>query len=76
MGPEQKLLAQRLFTKELLRQAFKGIGVNWTHTSENPDTHGEIGMVSDALSNTIELKKCLNNNSQIVESIAKAVCKG
>ncbi|KZN62891.1 hypothetical protein N473_18420 [Pseudoalteromonas luteoviolacea CPMOR-1] len=76
MGPEQKLLAQRLFTKELLRQAFKGIGVNWTHTSENPDTHGEMGMVSDALSNTIELKKWLNNNSQIVESIAKAVCKG
>lgn len=45
MTPGQQILADRLMAKELLRQFFLSQGITWADTAEDPDTHGEMGMV-------------------------------
>jgi DEAD/DEAH box helicase domain-containing protein len=40
-------IAQRLVTKEVLRQAFQRAGVAWWQGPTPPDSHGEFGMASD-----------------------------
>jgi len=45
MGDDQRILAERLVAKELLRQAFRAAGTNWDHAGEGGDTHGEMATV-------------------------------
>lgn len=45
MTSGQQVLANRLMAKELLRQYFLSGGTTWIATSQNPDTHGEMGQI-------------------------------
>lgn len=49
VGAGQAQIAQRMVAKEVLREAFLSIGVDWTEFDDKPDSHGEFGTV-DGLS--------------------------
>ena len=44
---DQRLLAERLTAKEVLRRAFRSAGCMWHDSGRPVDTHGEMGLVSD-----------------------------
>lgn len=44
---DQRLLAERLVAKEVLRRAFRSAGCAWHHSGKPVDTHGEMGLVRD-----------------------------
>ncbi len=48
MGDDQRILAERLIAKEVLRRACRDAGISWTSTSQEPDTHGEMGTLAEA----------------------------
>lgn len=76
VGEDQRILAERLMAKEILRRAFRGTGVTWTATSQEPDTHGEMGTLVNASANIASLKDWLANNQDIVQNAAKTITKG
>lgn len=76
MNEGQEILAQRLIAKELLRQAFKDIGVTWVDNSEAPDTHGEMGNVSNALANIGLVHKWITNNDERISEIIQTMANG
>ena len=45
MGKDHAIIAQRLLTKECLRQVFFNLGRRWHSALGAPDTHGEFGTV-------------------------------
>lgn len=45
LGPDQRILAERLVAKEVLRLAFRAIGTTWKDSGVPPDAHGEMGLV-------------------------------
>jgi DEAD/DEAH box helicase domain-containing protein len=47
LSADQQVLADRLVAKELLRQAFRYIGVTWNESGSPPDSHGEMGCIVD-----------------------------
>lgn len=76
ISDDQRILAQRLVSKEVLRQAFKGFGVTWTKTSDEFDTHGEMGSIQDAEANSQKLKNWLAENQDAISSVVKSITVG
>lgn len=76
IGDDQRILAERLMAKEVLRLAFKESGVTWTATSHEPDTHGEMGTVGNASANIASLEDWLGQNQGLVRHIAETIAKG
>ncbi len=80
VSEDQKILAERLFNKEVLRRAFCSIGLTWVDSSARPDTHGEMGIVQAFLENNDgrrdEFANWLMLNEEVIEQIAKVVTRG
>ncbi|QJY35797.1 DEAD/DEAH box helicase [Vibrio europaeus] len=76
MGEEQQILARRLLAKEVLRRAFLSIGVSWIDTSHEPDTHGEMGTLSNATSNLDCVSEWIRTNQAEVEHLARVITQG
>jgi len=76
MGEDQRLLADRLVAKEVLRRAFLDQGVTWADSGSPPDTHGEMGTVEDARSRLPALADWIVDNEVEVRRIARMVCAG
>ena len=80
MGEDQEILAERLFNKEVLRRAFKAIGLTWTDSSLQPDTHGEMGNVQDFLADNCDrrdsIASWLCQNNKIVQGVADVITRG
>lgn len=76
MTDDQRILAERLVAKEVLRNACFDVGISWTATSQDHDTHGEMGTCDDA-ENTIKLiAHWLSHNQDKVNQVAKIVSTG
>ncbi|MEX0386025.1 DEAD/DEAH box helicase [Spiribacter onubensis] len=76
VGDDQRILAERLVAKEVLRRAFRDFGVSWVSTSNEPDTHGEMGTVEDASMNIAALEGWLNGNQRVVSEVVVAIAAG
>lgn len=76
MGDDQRILAERLMAKEVLRKAFLSIGVSWVETSYEPDTHGEMGTVTEASDNLPRITDWIKNNQSEVKRISKVLTVG
>jgi hypothetical protein len=76
MGEEQQILARRLLAKEVLRRAFLSTGVSWVDTSHEPDTHGEMGTLSNARSNMDKVGEWIRANQAEVEYLARVITRG
>jgi DEAD/DEAH box helicase domain-containing protein len=76
VGEEQRILAERLMAKEILRRAFKDAGTTWADTGNKPDIHGEFGMVEDAKPRIGDLQDWLGKHQQEVEEVAAAIAAG
>lgn len=76
VGEDQRILAERLVAKEVLRRAFRDNGTTWTATSLEPDTHGEMGMLGNAEANIASLRDWLGQNQGAVRHVAETIAKG
>lgn len=76
VGDDQRILAERLVAKEVLRKAFLELGVTWSATSREPDTHGEMGMLSEAPANITLLKTWLGENQGVIAHVASTIARG
>ena len=76
MGAEQKVLAERLMAKEVLRRAFIWMGVSWIETIHEPDTHGEMGTIETALKNITKLTLWISQHRADIDKLASALAKG
>lgn len=76
MGHDQRILAQRLMAKEVLRCAFQSADVTWIDTSKEPDTHGEMGGITEAKSNIDKVGGWIKQNTQVIERLASIITVG
>lgn len=80
VSEDQKILAERLFNKEVLRRAFQASGLTWTGCGSQPDTHGEMGGVQEFIDNIDGrrdfITDWLSTNGDIVCQIARVVTRG
>ena len=80
VSADQNILAERLFNKEVLRRAFQSADLTWNDTTYAPDTHGEMGVVSDFSedkdSRRGKVKSWLTDNVKHINSIAVVVTSG
>ena len=78
VADDQRILAERLVAKEVLRRAFNekdGIGKTWSSV-QFPDTHGEMGMVDEADESIDELEDWLDKHALQVEAVARTIARG
>lgn len=78
VADDQRILAERLVAKEVLRRAFNGnngIGTTW-NSVQIPDTHGEMGMVKDAAGSIEKLRHWLREHAGEVDAVAKTIAAG
>lgn len=75
IGNEQRILAERLLAKEILRRAFQSMGISWTET-DGRDVHGELGLVANATNRMPALAAWLAENQSIVCKTAVIVAAG
>ncbi len=74
LGTDQRILADRLVAKEVLRQAFRSLGVTWADSGSPPDTHGEMGTVNDCTPERLHrLRDWLTANSAEVGRVASVL---
>ena len=75
MTEGQQVLADRLMAKELLRRFFlDGNKATWVATAEDPDTHGEMGMVpDDPTSLSQEIAAWMSKETQQIQSVASVL---
>jgi DEAD/DEAH box helicase domain-containing protein len=79
VGEDQYILATRLVAKELLRKAFLDSGVAWTDSSEDQDTHGEMGTVQGFLASEdlrLKIENWFFNNPRQIDHVCKAISRG
>lgn len=76
LGPDQRILADRLVAKEVLRRAFRDIGTTWADSGLPPDSHGEMGSVEACDDVRLQaLRDWLRTNAAEVERIARVVSR-
>lgn len=75
IGDEQRILAERLLAKEILRRAFQSFPVSWSDNAEH-DVHGELGMVAEAPDRIPALIEWLGKNQPLVRKIAATIAAG
>lgn len=76
MGDDQRILAERLIAKEVLRRACRDIGISWTSTSQEPDTHGEMGTVVQARHTILLVESWINQHQACIRELAQLVSAG
>jgi len=76
VGDAQRILAERLLAKEVLRRAFRVAGTSWADTAGKPDVHGEFGMVADARPRLAKVRDWLSATQHEVEEVARAIAAG
>ncbi|QOL50238.1 DEAD/DEAH box helicase [Massilia litorea] len=76
VGDEQRILAERLLAKEILRRAFRDAGLSWADTNGKHDVHGEFGMVDDTTPRLAILQDWLSARRLEVEEVASAIAAG
>ncbi len=76
VGDEQRILAERLLAKELLRRAFKDAGTTWADTAGKSDVHGEFGMVADVQPRLAHIRDWLSSHQDEVNEVACAITAG
>lgn len=74
---DQRLLAERLVAKEVLRRAFRSAGCTWHHSGKPVDTHGEMGLVRDYCDQRKAMvEQWFLDHSDQISSIAQVVSNG
>lgn len=77
---DQKILAERLFNKEVLRLAFKSQNITWAACDSRPDTHGEMGFVQDYIKNINNRRSKIlgwfQDNESAILNVAEVICRG
>ena len=76
---DQRILADRLVAKEVLRRAFKAAGATWRSSGIPVDTHGEMGTVARYLADDAyreSLEQWLRDQTVQVEEVAAVVARG
>jgi len=80
VSEDQKILAERLFNKEVLRRAFRFSELTWAAFSSRPDTHGEMGVVQDFINNIGDRRdkvaNWLSQNEQEILHVAEVITRG
>lgn len=74
---DQRLLAERLLAKEVLRRAFRSAGCMWHDSGRPVDTHGEMGLVreySGARKESVE--QWFIDNGAEIGGVARVVSRG
>jgi len=74
-GDEQRILAERLVAKEVLRRSFQSLGVSWAQT-DGRDIHGELGTVAGAVAQMPRFSKWLAANQNAVAHICSTIASG
>lgn len=78
VADDQRILAERLVAKEILRRGFNGkdgVGTTWG-SAQVPDTHGELGDLADAGANIEKFGAWLECHAEEVENVAQIIAKG
>ena len=79
VGPDQQILAERLVAKEVLRRAFRALGVTWGQSGTPPDTHGEMGLVGQVEQKPEiidDIADWISSHAPAVASICAVIAKG
>lgn len=79
VSDDQRILAERLVSKEVLRRAFNAAGSNWIVSGTPSDTHGEMATVGYYLDNQNfqdSVNQWILTNGKAINSIAKVVARG
>ncbi|OLO07442.1 hypothetical protein BTW08_11730 [Salinicola sp. MH3R3-1] len=76
MGDDQRILAERLIAKEILRRACRDIGISWTSTSQEPDTHGEMGTIAVAEHTILSVEAWIDEHQESIRELAHLVTAG
>ncbi|MDX2193529.1 MAG: DEAD/DEAH box helicase [Gemmatimonadales bacterium] len=75
--PDQQILAERLIAKELLRRAFRHLGVTWRQSGVPADAHGEFGVVTQCTPDRLEgLRRWFEGNPADIEAVVRAIARG
>ena len=74
---DQRLLAERLLAKEVLRRAFRSAGCMWHDSGRPVDTHGEMGLVHEYCGARKELvEQWFLDQGAEIDSIARVISRG
>lgn len=76
MGDDQRILAERLIAKEVLRCACRDAGVSWVSTSQDPDTHGEMGTLGEAEKTIWSVGEWIEQNQVRIQNLAQLISAG
>ena len=76
MGDDQRILAERLIAKEILRRACRDAGISWTATSQDPDTHGEMGTLAEAGQTISSVEYWIDEHREKIRELAHLVSAG
>ena len=79
VGEDQKILAERLASKEVLRRAFRDCGLTWIQSGLPVDTHGEMGTIAHYKENqdlNLQISQWLLHNKNQVEDVSKVITRG
>ncbi len=73
---EQRILAERLVAKEILRRAFQFAGCSWHNSGTPVDTHGEMGLVADYYDRKLAVASWFMQEGKQIDAIAGVVARG
>lgn len=74
---DQRLLAERLVAKEVLRRAFRSAGCMWHDSGRPVDTHGEMGLVHEYCSaRKASVQQWFLDQRAEIDGIAHVVSRG
>ncbi len=79
VSDDQRILAERLVSKEILRRAFNSVGATWAISGVPSDTHGEMTTVDYYLNNQNlqdDVNQWLLTNDNVVNSVAQVIARG
>lgn len=75
-GDDQRILAERLVAKEVLRRAFRSFGTTWADSGTPPDSHGEFGLASDGAQRVGPIANWIAANTSAIAEISGVVARG
>ncbi|KAG9602489.1 hypothetical protein KCV01_g7194, partial [Aureobasidium melanogenum] len=74
---DQRLLAERLVAKEVLRRAFRSAGCMWHDSGRPVDTHGEMGLVQEYFGpRKASVEQWFLDKNAEIDGIAEVVTRG
>lgn len=74
---DQRLLAERLLAKEVLRRAFRSAGCMWHDSGRPVDTHGEMGLVHEYCGvRKASVEQWFLDQGAVIEGIAHVISRG